>query len=79
MSQFVLDANSIPRLATLTQPVELCDSSGRVLGRFLPKIDLTEWEIVGPESSEEELCRREQSKGKRYTTAEVIAHLESLK
>ena len=79
MSQFILNANSIPQLATSTQPVELCDASGKVLGRFVPKIDLSEWEIVGGEPTEEELQRAEQSKGKRYTTAEVIAHLESLK
>jgi hypothetical protein len=79
MSQFILNANSIPQLAFLTHPVELCDASGKVLGRFEPKIDLSEWEIVGPELTEEELQLREQSKSKRYSTAEVIAHLESLK
>ena len=79
MSQFILDANSISQLATLTGPVELCDPSGRVLGRFVPKIDLSEWEIVGPELTEEELDRREKSTERRYSTAEVIAHLENLK
>jgi hypothetical protein len=79
MSQFILDANSLQMLPTLTQPVDLCDSSGRVLGRFVPKIDLSEWEIVGQEVSAEELRKREESGQKRYSTAEVIAHLESLK
>jgi hypothetical protein len=60
------------------EPVELCDESGKVLGRFIPKIDLSEWEPISPDISEEELRRREQSNEKRYTTAEVIAYLESL-
>ena len=79
MSQFILDANSLQELPMLTHPVDLCDSSGRVIGRFVPKIDLSEWEIVGPELSAEELRRREESGQKRYSTAEVVAHLESLK
>lgn len=79
MSQFILDANTLSQLRTLTQPVELCEPSGRVLGKFVPKIDLSEWEIIGPELTEEELREREKPGRKRYTTAEVIAHLESLK
>jgi hypothetical protein len=79
MSQFILDAGSLHQLQTLTHPVELCDPSGRVLGRFVPKIDLSEWEILGPELSDEELRKREESGQKRYTTAEVVSHLESLK
>lgn len=78
MSQFILDANSAGQLGTLTQTVELCDPSGKVLGRFVPRIDPAEWEILGTELSEEELRQREQSKQRRYTTAEVIAHLEKL-
>jgi hypothetical protein len=79
MSQFILSANSLPQLATLTHPVDLCDSSGKVLGRFVPKFDLSEWEIVGDDLTDEELRKREQSTERRYSTAEVIAHLESLK
>ncbi len=78
MSQFILDANSIHALTALTQPVDLCDPSGKVLGRFVPRINSAEWEILGSEPSEDELRKREQSQGKRYTTAEVISHLESL-
>jgi hypothetical protein len=52
--------------------------SGRGLGRYIPRIDLSDWEPVTPPVSEEELNRREQIKEKRYTTAEVLAHLEKL-
>ncbi len=57
--------------------VELRDPSGRVIGRFLPQFDTSEWEPLTPEISEEELDRREKS-DKWYTTEEVLAHLTSL-
>ncbi|HEV3262704.1 MAG TPA: hypothetical protein VG013_38065 [Gemmataceae bacterium] len=65
-------------LHNLSQPLELCDESGRVLGRVFPALDLSEYEPWEPPISEEELRRREQSTEKRYTTAEVLAHLENL-
>lgn len=36
MTQILLDPSSVSKLSNVTQPVELCDSSGRVLGRFVP-------------------------------------------
>ena len=78
MTQIILDAGASSKLTDLIHPVELCDPSGRVLGRFVPVIDWSEWEPISPDISEEELERRARSKGKRYTTAEVLAHLEKL-
>jgi hypothetical protein len=78
MTQIILDANVCGQLHKLTQHVELCDPSGRVLGEFVPRINMSEWEPVSPAASEEELDRREQSNEKRYTTAEVLAYLEKL-
>lgn len=78
MTQIILDASVSSKLSDLTQLVELCDPSGRVLGEFVPRIDMSEWEPVSPEASEEELDRREKSNERRYTTAEVIAFLEKL-
>lgn len=40
-------------------------------------IDMSEWEPITPEVSEEELDRREQSTD-WYTTEEVLAYLEKL-
>ncbi len=77
MTQITLDASVSNKLTGATHPVELCDPSGRVLGRFVPLIDLSEWEPLSPDISEEELDRRASSKEKRYTTAEVLAHLTS--
>jgi hypothetical protein len=78
MTQIILDAATSGKLAELGRSVELCDPSGKVLGRFVPLIDLSEWGPVSPPVSEEELDRREKSGGKRYTTAEVLARLEKL-
>jgi hypothetical protein len=36
MTQIRLDPSSVSLLSNVTQPVDLCDSSGRVLGRFVP-------------------------------------------
>ena len=78
MTQITLDASMSSRLNAVVRPVELCDPSGKVLGRFVPLIDLSEWEPLSPDISEEELDRRAASQEKRYTTAEVLARLEKL-
>lgn len=78
MTQIILDANTREKLAAVTEIVELCDDSGRVLGRFLPIFDPSRYEGLQPQISKEELQRRKQSKGKTYTTAEVLAYLEKL-
>lgn len=78
MVQINLDAALAGRLNELGQTVELCDPAGKVLGRFVPTIDLSQWEPVGPETGEQELDRRERANEKRYTTAAVLTHLEKL-
>jgi hypothetical protein len=78
MAQITIDPTLANKLQRLSEVVELCDPSGCVLGRFIPLVDLSEWEPVSPEISAEELDRRFRSQEKRSTTAEVLAHLESL-
>jgi hypothetical protein len=78
MSRIIVDAALREKLSGLTEVVELCDESGRVLGRFLPKLDRAHYENLEPQISKEELQRRRQSKERTYTTAEVLAHLEKL-
>jgi hypothetical protein len=77
MIQITLDASVSDQLHNLTQPVELCDPSGRVLGEFVPRIDTSEWEPISPDISEEELGRRERSE-EWYSTEEVLAYLKRL-
>jgi hypothetical protein len=90
MTRVVVDDALSTKLCNLTHPaqlsdtdgrvsgqsvpgvVELCDTSGHVLGCFLPYDDLE------PQIGPEELQRRMQNKGKTFTTAEVLAHLEKL-
>ncbi len=78
MTQFILTEATLGQLPQLTHPVELCDAGGRVLGRFVPVLDPALYEGLEPQVSREELQRRKQHKGKSYTTAEVLAHLENL-
>jgi hypothetical protein len=75
MTRVVVDDALRTKLCNLTQPLELCDNSGHVLGHFLP--DVVD-EGREPQIGAEELQRRKQNKGKTYTTAEVLAHLEKL-
>ena len=78
MTKITLDENWSSKLHELTDDAELCDPSGRVLGHFIPYVDMSEWEPISPEASEEELELREQS-SEWYTSEEVLAHLEKLK
>jgi hypothetical protein len=78
MAQIRIDSMLASKLHGLSEVVELCDPSGCVLGRFIPLVDLSEWEPVSPDISAEELDRRFRSQEKRSSTAEVLARLESL-
>lgn len=75
MTRVTLDAALSNRLYELGQVVELCDPTGKVLGRFVPAADVSRWEPVTPDVSEEELLRRERS-GDWVTTEEVLARLK---
>ena len=78
MTRVPIDASLPAKLSELTEPVELCDESGKVVGRFEPAFDPSKWEIIGPELTDEELERRANSKGPWYTTKEVLAYLRNL-
>jgi hypothetical protein len=78
MTQIIVDAALSNQLHDLKSPAELCDPSGRVLGHFVPASDLSEWECVPDDISDEELDRRAKADEKSYTTAEVVAYLEKL-
>jgi hypothetical protein len=77
MTQIILNASVSSQLHGLKQPVELCDPSGQVLGRFVPSSDISQWEPVSPGATEEELDLREQSND-WLTIDEVTAYLNSL-
>jgi hypothetical protein len=66
------------KLHNFTEPLELCDESGRVLAHLVPTVDLSDYEPWEPHFSDEELQRQEQSGERHYITAEVLAHLKGL-
>jgi hypothetical protein len=76
MSQLTLDSAFAKQLHALGDIVELLDPAGNLLGRFVPA-DTAEYERMEPPMDEAELARREKST-KWHTTAEVLAHLQSL-
>jgi hypothetical protein len=78
MAQITIDPTLASKLHGLSEVVELCDPSGCVLGRFIPLVDLSEWEPVSPDISAEELDRRFRSQETRSSTAEVLGRLEGL-
>ncbi len=65
MTQIKLDSTLAIKLHEVSQVVELCDPSGRVLGQFVPTVDMSEWEPISPDISEAELDRRARSQGTR--------------
>lgn len=77
MTRVVIDADMLAKLRNLEEPLELCDESGRVLARVNPAIDWSQYEFLTEEISEEEKQRRLAS-DPRYTTQEVLEHLEQL-
>lgn len=76
MTQILVDAVLRGKLQDMRQPLELCDETGRIVGRFIPALDPSRYETVEPQLSPEELQRRREEP--EYSTAEVLAHLESL-
>ena len=77
MSELILPETVATQLQGLFHPIHLCDASGKRLGCFVPAVDLSQYEIEGPEPTEEELREIEQST-EWYTTQEVLQHLEKL-
>lgn len=74
MTRITLDPQLLQQLHALTEPAELCDQQGRIIGRFVPQVDASAYAPLDPQVSEDELRRREQS-ADWYTTAEVLGHL----
>ena len=77
MSRVIVDEVLRRKLHNLGEPLELCDASGQVLAHLIPKVNPAEFDLQ-PRISEDEIRRRIESKDKTYTTAEVLAHLQSL-
>ncbi len=74
MARILIDPQLQKQLHALTETVELCDEQGRVIGRFVPQVDVAAYIPLTPQVNEEELRRREESTD-WFTTAEILEHL----
>jgi len=79
MTRIVCDSVLQLPLDDLKSEFEVCDKSGRILGRFLPEAVYGRLRSghAEDEFTEQELVTAEQQPGRR-TTAEVLAHLKAL-
>jgi hypothetical protein len=77
MTKILYDSVLREKLPNPETPIELCDEDGHVLARIRPVLDPTRYNLE-PQISKEELMRRKADPGKLYTTADVLAYLESL-
>lgn len=77
MTRIVVDDTLRGLLHDFSRPLEFCDEQGQVLGRFVPENDAAVAPYEPPPLSEEEI-RRRLTEEPTYTTAEVLAYLESL-
>lgn len=76
MTRIVVNDTLRGLLHGLSGPLEFCDDNGQVLGRFIPEAEAVAAPYEPPPLTEEEIQRRLSEP--TYTTAEVIAYLESL-
>jgi hypothetical protein len=75
MNELVMPETIASQLQGLPHPVNLCDAAGKTLGWFVPLVDRSLYEIVGPEPTNDELDRIENS-SEWYSIDEVLRHLE---
>lgn len=73
MPRIIVDEHLHNRLMGLISPVELCDASGRILGRFVPAA--TDYGPVELQVSNEELEQRAREGGGR-PLRDILADLE---
>ena len=74
MPQIILDQETINKLGGITETTILCDPKGMVIGIVGP----TNARQLQPQIPDEEIQRRINNPGRRYTTDEVLKHLENL-
>lgn len=78
MTRVIVDSTLKEKLLGLSLPLELCDDAGRVMAHVTPVDEHGEYEPAGPQISRDELRRRANSSERRFSTSEVLKHLESL-
>lgn len=76
MTRITVDPELRMKPLDLSEPLDLCDESGRIVGMFMPINVTPPSGYREPPLSEEEWTRRQQEPG--YTTEELLARLNSL-
>src|SRR5687767_431061 len=69
MTQIVLNPDQVKVYQQATEPVQICDPHGKVLGTVKPEY---------PPEFIAELKRRAREPGKRYTSEQVTRHMKAL-
>jgi hypothetical protein len=80
MTRVTVDAEMRKKLMDCSQLLELCDEKGDVLAKLLPsprRTDCENWELLGPEPSDEEI-EREIDAGEFCTTQELMDEIKKL-
>jgi hypothetical protein len=77
MTRIILNGDALAKLAAAKQTVELCDETGRAIGRFTPTF-LAPPPGTEPQISEEEIERRSKLGGGR-PLREILADWEKRK
>ena len=77
MQRLIVDPSTLAKLGHLRDQYKICDDSGRLLGRFFPVAERTQYDEIDMDISEEELDRRSKET-EVYSTPEVLRHLEQL-
>jgi len=72
MIRIMVDSVTLTRMEGVSQPAEVCDTSGRIIGHFIPTSGSA---TLDPGVSEVELDRRQQARGGR-SLGEILANLE---
>jgi hypothetical protein len=75
MTKVLIDTVMFDKLHRLAEPLELCDSAGKVLARVLPSQDAQDFEPAGPQVSDDELLRRSKTAAKGRSTEDVLKRL----
>jgi hypothetical protein len=80
MTTFTVDSSIGTLLENFHEVTQIRDESGKLIGTFTParQEKTALYEYVAANFDPEEIKRRKNSKEPRLTTAEVLAHLESL-
>ncbi len=80
MVSVTLDESAAAQLGDISLPVEIRDGKGRILGYFTPvsQAESEMYRLALASTDPQELARRKNSPGPRFTTEEVRRHLKSL-